>query len=83
MGLNPWITPFGAQCQMLGLNDRDLSQNRAVTTGVALEPRIIDYLAAKHPDVGTILPAESVFAPRKGDHEEWRSDWEDADFAGH
>lgn len=83
MGLNPFESPFTMQCRLLGLNDRDLSENKAVTTGIALEPRIIDYLAAKHPDVGTVLSAESVFAPRQGTHEAWKSDWDDPDFGGH
>ena len=83
MGLSPFESPFTGQCRMLGLNDRDLSGNRAVTTGIALEPRVIDYLAAKHPDVGKFLPAETLFAERKGNHEDWKSDWDDPDFGGH
>lgn len=61
MGLSPFETPYTAQCRMLGLNERDLSDNEAVRTGIALEPRVIDYLAQKHPSVGTFLPAETVF----------------------
>lgn len=35
---------------MLGLGVADLSDNLAVRTGQALEGRIIDYVAEKHPD---------------------------------
>lgn len=35
---------------MLGLGMADLSNNLAVKTGQALEERIIDYVAQKHPD---------------------------------
>lgn len=83
LGVSAYGTPFTASCQLLGINDRDLQGNKAVATGKALEPRIIDYLASKHSDTGTFLPAESVFSPRIGNHEDWVSDWEDPDFSGH
>lgn len=83
LGVSAYGTPFTASCQLLGINDRDLQGNKAVATGKALEPRILDYLSAKHQDVGTFLSAESVFQPREGNHEDWVSDWEDPDFSGH
>lgn len=83
LGKSPWETPFTASAKMLGLWSEDLSNKPAVQTGKLLEERVIDYVAAKHPDVGQFLTAGELFAPREGHHEDWESDFEDEDFHGH
>ena len=83
LGHSPWESPFTISAKMLGLWDVDLSDNPAVRTGKLLEERIIDYVSMKHPDVGQFFKAEDLFAPREGRHDQWKSDFEDDDFAGH
>ena len=83
IGVSPWASPFTMSAKMLGLWDEDVGNKPAVMVGKLLEERIIDYVAAKHPDVGQFLHASDLFAPREGDHERWVSDFEDEDFHGH
>lgn len=83
LGVSPYETPFTMSAKMLGLWDEDISDKPAVLTGKLLEERIIDYVSAKHPDVGQFFKAEDLFAVREGAHENWKSDFEDDDFAGH
>ncbi len=90
LGVNPYQTPFVASAKLLGLGDEiGISDKPAVKAGVALEGRIIDYIRdryAKNGELGvfdTILSAEEVYAPREGDHESWKTDWEDPVFGGH
>lgn len=83
LGLSPYGTPFTASQGLLGINDRDLSDNKAIQTGVQLEGRIINYLAKHHSDLGTFATAETVFQAREGEHENWATDWIDSDFGGH
>lgn len=78
VGRSPWKTPFRAQCDLLGLCDEDLSREPAIIAGKVLEGVI--FAACR--DQG-MIPAEELFAPREGDHDQWPSDFEDPDFAGH
>lgn len=83
LGYSPWESPFTITAKMFGLWDVDVSDHPAVKTGKLLEERIIDYVSMKHPDVGQFFKAEELFAPREGSHDQWKSDFEDEDFAGH
>lgn len=83
LGVSPYETPFTMSAKMLGLWDEDISDRPAVITGKLLEERIIDYVGAKHPNVGQFFKAEELFSAREGAHEDWKSDFEDEDFAGH
>lgn len=83
LGISPFGTPFTTSQSMLGINDRDLSNNKAIKTGIQLEPRIIKYLGKHHSDLGVFTPAEVIFQERKGNQETWVSDFDDEDFSGH
>lgn len=90
LGQNPYMTPFVASAKLLGLGDETgISDKPAVKTGIALESRIIDYMRVRRARNGesgifdTILSAEEVYAPREGDHESWKTDWDDPVFGGH
>lgn len=90
LGQNPYMTPFVASAKLLGLGDEaGIGDKPAVKTGIALESRIIDYMRTRHARNGesgifdTILSAEEVYAPREGDHESWKTDWDDPVFGGH
>lgn len=75
LGVNPWATPFTTTAKMLRLLVEDISDKPAVRTGTVLEPKILDYFGAIH--------ADSMYDARKGDHEEWKPDFEDEFFTGH
>lgn len=81
--LSPWSTPFQVACNLLGLAKKDISMKKSVQRGIALEPKIINYADHKWSDIGAFLSAEEVFAKREGDHDSWKSDFEDEIFAGH
>lgn len=83
LGLSPYMSPFTMSAKLLGLWDEDISDKPAVRTGKLLEERIIDYCAVKHADTGMFFKAEDLFAKREGNHENWKSDFEDEDFSGH
>lgn len=83
LGKSPYGTPFTASTRLLGLWGEDISGKPQVKAGIALEERIIEYQASKHPSLGTFLKAEDIFDKREGDHAAWVSDFEDDVFAGH
>lgn len=82
LGVSPYGTPFTASAKLLGLWGEDISDKPAVKTGIALEGRIIDYIRDTHPS-WTVLSSSDIFAPRRGEHKDWKSDWEDDVYAGH
>lgn len=83
MGVSPYATPFTTTTKLMGVWNEDLSDKPAIKVGKALEERIIDYVIAKHPELGNVFKAEEVYEQRKGNHEDWASDFEDDVFAGH
>lgn len=85
LGLSPWATPFTVACNFLGLAREDISGKPSVETGKILEPVVINYIDKCFGENGRriFLPAEDVYAKRKGDHDSWTSDFEDDVFAGH
>lgn len=83
LGVSPWATPFTVACNLLGLAHEDLSSKDAIKVGIALEEKIIRYAGETWPTKGQFMTAEEVFEKRHGDHDAWRSDFEDADFGGH
>lgn len=70
-----WSTPFTTTAKMLRLYNEDISDKKEVTAGVIMEPKILDYIGALHGD--------DIYSERKGDHAEWKSDFEDDIFGGH
>lgn len=83
LGYSPWESPFTCSAKMHRLWNKDISDRPAVITGKALEERIIDYVADKHPEVGDFFKAEDLYPARTGPHDEWPSDFDDPDFKGH
>lgn len=83
LGQNPYMSPFAITSRMLGLYGENLDGNKYIEAGKTLEGVVLDYLAKTHPDVGTFLSADDVFAKRIGDHDSWVSDFADDTFAGH
>lgn len=78
VGHSPWATPFSTACSLLGLYGEDLSDLPAIKTGIALEPVILDFVK----DYG-VIPAEELYADRRGPHNGWKQDFEDEIFGGH
>lgn len=83
LGVSPYATPFTTTTKLMGVWNEDLSDKPAIKVGKALEERIIDYVIARHPELGNVFKAEEVYEQRKGSHEDWASDFEDDVFAGH
>ena len=83
LGISPYATPFSMTTKLMGVWDEDVNDKPAIKVGKALEDRIIDYVIAKHPELGNVFKAEEVYEQRKGSHENWESDFEDDVFAGH
>jgi len=78
VGKNPWATPFSTACSMLGLYREDIGDSPAVHAGVVLESVILDYVK----DLG-VIPAEELYAERRGPHNGWKQDFDDPIFGGH
>lgn len=83
LGKSPYDSPFTCSAKLHRLWGKDIDDKPAIKVGKALEERIIDYVAYKHPDVGQYFKAEDLFAERKGKHDDWEPDFEDPDFTGH
>ena len=75
LGKSKWSTPFITTARMLRLFNEDISAKREVNAGIVLESKILDYVGALHGD--------ELFESRVGDHEDWKSDFEDDIFGGH
>lgn len=83
LGCSPFSSPFRVACDLLGLCKEDISDKPSVKAGKLLEEKVIEYLGEKYETLGLFIPAEQLFAPREGDHDEWPSDFDDDTFAGH
>ena len=83
LGCSPWSTPFQVACALLGVCRADISSKPSVRVGQELEPVVIKYLSETYSDKGLFLSAENIFEKRKGDHDEWESDFQDEVFGGH
>lgn len=83
LGMSPYATPFSITTRLMGVWDEDIGDKPRVKLGKLLEDRIIDYVIAKHSDLGNVFKAEELFDERKGNHADWKSDFEDEIFAGH
>lgn len=75
LGRSKWTTPFIATAKMLRIFDEDIGDKKEVQAGHILEPKILDYVGALHGD--------KIFGERRGNHEEWESDFDDPIFSGH
>ena len=75
LGRSKWTSPFITTARMLRLYNEDISAKKEVHAGVVIEPKILDYIGAVHGD--------DMFEKRVGDHEDWKSDFEDDIFGGH
>ena len=83
LGKSKYATPFTVTTRLMGVWDEDIGDKPRVKLGKLLEDRILDYVIAKHPDIGNIFKAEELFEERTGNHADWKSDFEDDIFAGH
>lgn len=81
-GLSPFNTPFQQACNLMGICREDLDGKPAIEIGKALEGRIIEYLGERYPEKGLFVPANAMFGDQEGDHDQWRSDFDDPWFAG-
>ena len=81
-GLSPFNTPFQQACNLMGICKEDLDGKQAIEIGKALEGKIIEYLGERYPEKGLFVPAEAMFGEKEGDHDQWKSDFEDPWFAG-
>ena len=81
-GLSPFNTPFQQACNLMGICREDLDGKPAIEIGKALEGKIIEYLGERYPEKGLFVPADSLFGQKEGDHDQWKSDFEDPWFAG-
>lgn len=75
IGKSKWETPFTVTSKLLRLFTDDISDKREIKAGTIIEGPILKYLGA--------IPGDELFEQRKGDHEEWPSDFDDDTFAGH
>lgn len=75
LGKSKYETPFTITAKLLRLFGEDISDKKEVKAGTIIEGPILKYLGA--------VPGDELFEQRKGDHEEWPSDFDDDTFAGH
>ena len=80
--ISPFNTPFQQACNLLGVCKEDLDGKRSIQIGKELEAGIIEYLGNRYPDHGLFVPAKVLFGEQKGDHDAWKSDFDDEMFSG-
>lgn len=81
-GISPFNTPFQQACNLMGICREDLSGKPAIEIGNALEGKIIAYLGERYPEYGLFVPADAMFGKKEGEHDQWKSDFDDPWFAG-
>lgn len=54
LGLNKWSTPFQAWCEITKLLKAPFEETKYIVAGRVLEPKIIEYVASKFPNVASI-----------------------------
>ena len=81
-GISPFNTPFQQACNLMGICREDLSGKPAIEIGNALEGKIIAYLGERYPEYGLFVPADAMFGAKEGEHDQWKSDFDDPWFAG-
>ena len=54
LGLNKWSTPFQAWCEITKLLKAPFEETKYIVAGRVLEPKIIEYVASKFPNVVSI-----------------------------
>lgn len=54
VGMNKWSTPFQAWCEITKLLKAPFEESKYTLFGKAVEPKIIEYVAAKYPNVLSI-----------------------------
>ena len=81
-GLSPFNTPFQQACNLMGICREDLDGKQSIEIGKELEAPIIQYLGERYSDKGLFVPAKVLFGEQEGDHDQWKSDFEDPWFAG-
>lgn len=81
-GLSPFNTPFQQACNLMGICREDLDGKQSIEIGKALEAPIIQYLGERYPEKGLFMPADAMFGTKEGDHDQWKSDFDDPWFAG-
>lgn len=54
LGVNKWSTPFQAWCEITKLVKAPFVETKYIVAGRVLEPKIIEYVASKFPNVASI-----------------------------
>lgn len=54
LGLDPWTTPFQMWCEITKLVTPPFEENKYLAAGRAIEPKLIDYMRTKLPNVKSI-----------------------------
>lgn len=80
--MSPFNTPFQQACNLMGICKEDLDGKQAIEIGKELEAPIIEYLGERFPEYGLFVPAKVLFGEKKGEHDQWKSDFEDPWFSG-
>ncbi len=81
-GLSPFNTPFIQACNLMGICKEDLDGLPSIEAGKYLEEDIVAYLGERYPDYGLFVPAKALFGKKEGEHDTWRSDFDDPWFSG-
>ena len=81
-GLSPFNTPFQQACNLMGICKEDLDGKRSIEIGKELEESIIAYLGERYPEKGLFVPAKTIFGEKTGEHDAWKSDFDDPWFSG-
>lgn len=80
--ISPFNTPFQQACNLMGICREDLDGKTSIEVGKALEEPIIDYLGERYPEYGLFVPAKTIFGKKEGEHDTWKSDFDDTWFSG-
>jgi len=80
--MSPFNTPFQQACNLMGICKEDLDGKQSIEIGKTLETPIIEYLGERYPEYGLFIPAKVLFGEQEGDHDQWKSDFDDTWFAG-
>ena len=80
--MSPFNTPFIQACNLMGICKEDLDGQRSIEIGKELEEDIIAYIGERYPDFGIFVPAKALFGEKTGEHDTWKSDFEDPWFSG-
>ena len=80
--MSPFNTPFQQACNLMGICKEDMDGKQSIEIGKELEVPIIEYLGERYLEYGLFVPAKTLFGEKKGEHDQWKSDFDDPWFSG-